>query len=198
MSKARINKTKLLLINDVDDVGRSGEVVEVKPGFARNFLLPQGYAVKADKQTLKMQDRLRKEREKQAVEDMKESETLAKKLEGITISTVTKVDQEGHMFGSVSQLDIVRMLEEEHGIQLTKKMVLLSHPIKATGVYTIDLKLKEDVPAQFTLKVLPDRVIEEPISEVVQPIESIEEPEEAPSLDDEDEERQKAAEGDLV
>ncbi|NGX57776.1 MAG: 50S ribosomal protein L9 [Chlamydiae bacterium] len=181
MTKAASNRTKLLLIGDVEDLGSSGEVVDVKPGYARNFLLPKGYAVNADKHTLRMQDRLQEERAKQSIGDKKDSEQLAKSLEGVTLSTVVKVDPEGHMFGSVSQLDITHLLAEEKGITITKKMVLLAHPIKETGVYTIELKLKEDVKAEFTLKVVPDRVVEAPISDVVKPIEPIEEPKEEPS-----------------
>ena len=149
------NRTKLLLLKDVVGLGRSGEVVEAKPGHARNFIIPQGYGVIADKQTLRMQERLQKEREKQAIVDKKDSELLASRLEGVTLSTVVKVDQEGHMFGSVSQVDVIQLLEEQE-IEVTKKMVLLPHPIKKTGVHTVELKLKEDVPASVTVKVIPD------------------------------------------
>jgi large subunit ribosomal protein L9 len=149
------NRTKLLLVKDVEGLGRSGEVVEAKPGHARNFIIPQGYGVIADKQTLRMQERLQQEREKQAIIDKKDSEQLASRLEGMVISTVVKVDQEGHMFGSVSQMDVIKLLDEK-GIEATKKMVQLPHPIKTTGVHTIELKLKEDVPASVTVKVIPD------------------------------------------
>lgn len=175
-TKSSSQKTKLLLIHDVEDLGRSGEVVDVKPGFARNYLLPQGFAVNADTYTLRMQQKLKEEREKQAAVDRKESEEIAKSLEGVVLSTVVKVDQEGHMFGSVSQLDIIKLLKDERGIELTKKMVKLPHPIKTTGVHDIELKLKEDVPVTIALKVVPDRIIEEHMSDdVVKPIASVQE-----------------------
>jgi len=174
-NKAKNSRTKLLLLLDVDDLGRSGEVVGVKPGYARNYLLPEGFATIADKYTLRMQAKLQAERAKQAIEDKKDSEALAKTLEGITLSTVVKVDQEGHMFGSVSQLDIMKLLKDEKQIEITKKMVVLPRPIKETGVHTIHLKLKEEVKAEFTLKVMPDREIEAPIpEEIVKPIEQAE------------------------
>jgi len=173
-NKAKTTRSKLLLLSDVEDLGKSGEVVDVKPGYARNYLLPNGFAAVADKNTLRMQKRLQEERAKQAVEDKKDSEALAKLLEGVALSTVVKVDPEGHMFGSVSSLDIVKLLQDEKGIEITKKMVVLPHPIKATGVHTIELKLKEDVKAEFTLKVLPDREIEAPIPEgIVKPVEPL-------------------------
>jgi len=174
-NKAKTTRSKLLLLSDVEDLGRSGEVVDVKPGFARNYLLPQGFATIADNNTLRMQKKLQEERAKQAVQDKKDSEVLAKSLEGVTLSTVVKVDQEGHMFGSVSNLDIVKILYDEKGIQVTRKMVVLPHPIKVIGVHTIELKLKEEVKAEFTLKVLPDREIKAPIpDEIVKPIEPVE------------------------
>jgi len=174
-NKARTTRSKLLLLSDVEDLGRGGEVVDVKPGYARNYLLPQGFATVADKNTLRMQKRLQEERAKQAVQDKKDSEVLAKSLDGVALSTVVKVDQEGHMFGSVSSLDIVKILKDEKGIQVTRKMVVLPHPIKVIGVHTIELKLKEEVKAEFTLKVLPDREVEAPIPKgIVEPVEASE------------------------
>ena len=147
---------KLLLVQDVDDLGRSGDVVKVKPGFARNYLLPQGLAIFADSNALRMQARLQEERKKKAEEDRKLSETLAKSLDGLMIQTIVKVDQEGHMYGSVTQLDIVHLLAEQHSIEIEKRNVHLQHPIKTTGVHEIDLKLKEGVEARITLKVIPE------------------------------------------
>lgn len=148
--------TKLLLIEDVDDVGRSGDVVSVKPGFARNYLLPQGFAVLADKRALRMQARLQEERRKRAIVDKQESEKTATGLEGIILEEVVKVDQEGHMYGSVSALDIVHMLQQRHNIHLEKKNVQLRHAIKETGVHVIHIKLKEGVAATIKLKVISE------------------------------------------
>lgn len=147
---------KLLLIEDVEGLGRSGDIVNVKPGFSRNFLLPQGYAVIADKQALRMQARLQEERQKKAAEDKKESETLAEKINGLTVTKVVKVDQEGHMYGSVTSTDVVHQLKEEHGIEIEKRFVQLKHPVKEIGVFTIHLKLKEGIAATITLKAVPE------------------------------------------
>lgn len=149
---------KLLLINDVDDLGRSGDVVTVKPGYARNFLLPGKFAVPADKQTLRMQAKLQEERRKKAIEDRKDAEKLATKFEGLTVSTVVKVDHEGHMYGSVTALDICHLLKEQASIDVEKRSVQLKHPIKEVGDYTIAIKLKEGVLTQVQLKVIPEEV----------------------------------------
>lgn len=151
-----MSANQLLLLKDVEDLGRSGQVVKVKPGYARNFLLPRGFAVIADKGTLRMQERLQKEREVRALEDKKESEEIAKRLEVVTLTEIVKVDSEGHMYGSVSALDIIRLLEEQANIKVTKKTVQLKHPLKRTGVFTVDLKLPEEVMTQVTLKIVSE------------------------------------------
>lgn len=143
---------QLLLIDDVDELGRSGDLVKVKPGFARNYLLPQKKAVIATAQTLRMQEQLKADRAKRAMEDKKDAEALAKRLEGKVLNIRVKVDQEGHMYGSVAAVDIVHLFEKE-GIELVRRNVLLPLPIKALGVHEINLKLKEGVPAKIILEV---------------------------------------------
>lgn len=148
--------TKLLLIEDIEALGRSGEIVSVKPGYARNFLLPQGFAIIADKRALRQQERLKEERQKRAVEDKKESDAVSQALEGISLVIIVKVDHEGHMYGSVTSHEIAHLLEKEHKIVLEKKNILIKHPIKTTGAYTIQVKLKEGVTSSFQLKVLSE------------------------------------------
>jgi len=146
----------LLLLKDVEALGRSGDVVKVKPGYARNCLFPKGVAIIADKNTLRMQEKLQQERELKAVQDKKESEEKAKKLATIQLTQKVKVDQEGHLYGSVSVGDIVQLLREEKLLEADKRSILLKHPIKKTGAHTIELKLKEGVIASFTLNVVPE------------------------------------------
>lgn len=145
-------QNQLLLLQDVDELGRSGDLVRVKPGYARNFLLPQKKAVVADKFTLRMQAKLKAERAQLAEVDRKESEDIAAKITGMVLAVEVKVDPDGHMYGSVSATDIVRLFEKE-GINLEKRNIVLPQPIKTLGVHPIHLKLKEGVPAQVTLKV---------------------------------------------
>jgi large subunit ribosomal protein L9 len=151
-------QNQLLLLEDVDNVGRSGEVVSVKPGFARNFLLPKKKAVVASKFTLRLQARLKEERAKKALIDKAEAETTALQLASIELETEVKVDQEGRMYGSVSALDIVKACERQ-GITIERKNVILSHVIKALGTYTVQLRLKEGVLASLRLHVKGDRKI---------------------------------------
>jgi len=167
-------RNQLLLLEDVDELGRSGDLVSVKPGFARNFLLPQKKAVVADKFTLRLQSKLKEERAKRAAVDKEAAEELAQKLEGKVLSITVKVDPDGHMYGSVSANDIIRLFADE-GIALERRNIVLPQPIKTLGVHPLQLKLKEGVPAQVTLKVesdIPLKVREEekpPVVEEEQP-----------------------------
>lgn len=146
---------EILLLEDVDNLGRSGDIVRVKPGFARNFLLPNRKAVFADENAKRIQARLQEERAKQAAEDRKASEKIAAELEKKTYTIEVKVDPDGHMYGSVSLVDIMKFLAND-GYDVAKKSIQLPHAIKKIGVYTIDLKLAEDVPASFQLKVIAE------------------------------------------
>jgi large subunit ribosomal protein L9 len=146
-------KQKLLLIEDVEDLGKSGEIVSVKPGYARNFLLPRRKALIAKKHTLRLQKKLQEEREKRAAVEKREAEELAALIGEKVLSIDVKVDPEGRMYGSVSSQDIVALLEKE-GIKIDRKNVILKHPIKETGVFDITFKLKEGVEADCKLKII--------------------------------------------
>jgi large subunit ribosomal protein L9 len=148
--------TKVLLLEDVETLGRSGDMINVKPGYARNYLLPQGLAVIANKQTLRQQQRLQEARQKKVIADKQESEEIAARIEGITLTTIVKVDQEGHMYGSVTPHEIVQLLQEQQKVELEKKSIQLKQPIKTTGVHPIQVKLKEGITASFNLKVMSE------------------------------------------
>ncbi len=148
---------KLLLIHDVEHVGRSGDIISVRPGYARNFLIPQGFAVVADKRALQMQSRLQEERAKKAAAEKAESEAIKKRLETVELETVVKVDHEGNMYGSVNAQDIQHMIEKATGIHLEKKAIQVKHAIKTTGEHKIHLKLKEGVEVDtLVLKIVPE------------------------------------------
>lgn len=151
--------TYLLLIEDVDDLGRSGDIVTVKAGYARNFLLPSKKAIVADANARRRQARLQEERAKQAVVDKQESEAIASKMDGIIVRKEVKVDPDGHMYGSVTSLEIVHLLAEQ-GYELERRSVHMTHAIKSTGVHTIALRLKEGVSCSIQLQVVPEGYVE--------------------------------------
>lgn len=160
-------KKPLLLLEDVENVGRSGDVVTVRPGYARNFLVPQKFAVVANKQTLRIQAKLQEERAKRAAVDLKESSEVKERLEGRHFSIVVKVDPDGHMYGSVSVGDLIDLVAQE-GFVLEKRNIALLHAIKTLGKHEVPVKLKEGVKTFFTVTVESD--IPLPTKEVVQEV----------------------------
>lgn len=151
-------KQQLLLLEDVESLGRKGEIVSAKPGYVRNFLLPRGFAVIASPNALRKQESLKAEREKQAILDRQEAESLAKQLEGVILEIKVKVDPEGHMYGSVSPVDIARLFEER-GFAVERKYIQLNRPIKETGIHKISLKLKEGIPVVCQLSIIPEGLV---------------------------------------
>lgn len=147
---------QLLLTEDVLDLGKKGEIVSVRNGYARNFLVPRGLGIKADANALRRQAALQEERRKQAIIDLKESEDLAEKLKGKVLVAIVKVDPEGRMYGSVSHHDILDLFKDQHSIEIDRRFLQLKHPIKAVGSHKIDLKLKEGVLSTVTLKIIPE------------------------------------------
>lgn len=152
---------QLLLLEDVEKLGRSGDIVKVKPGFARNYLLPRGAALVATKGALLRQKRLQEERAKKAAEDKATAEAVAKVIEGAILTTVVKTDPEGHMYGSVSVADIANMLLEQKSATVEKKQIALKHPIKTTGVHEVQINLPEGVTALIHVKIETEQMIAE-------------------------------------
>ncbi len=166
---------QLLLLDDVDALGRSGEVVTVKPGYARNCLLPKKRAVVASPQTLRLQERLQAERAERAAADRRDAEEMAAKSAGTVLEIEVKVDPEGHMYGSVSATDIVNLFAEK-GVEIEKRSVLLPQPIKTLGTHNLKLRLKEGVIMEFALTINSD--IPLPVKEKQAPAVEQETPEE--------------------
>lgn len=146
---------RIVLREDVEKLGRRGEIVEVAPGYARNFLLPKGKALHATDGNLK---RVEQERRKFAVRLAKEKEdaaAMARRLAGISCTIVRKVGENDHLYGSVTPADIAEYLAKE-GVELDKRRILLDEPIKALGIYTIPVKLHPEVSGEIRVWVVKE------------------------------------------
>jgi large subunit ribosomal protein L9 len=152
---------EVLLIQDVEHLGRKGDIVRARGGYIRNYLIPKQYAVVATKAALKHQAKLQEERQQQAVEDRRDAEAAAAQLETIVLKAIVKVDPDGHMYGSVSNVDIINMLKEQADLEIDRRSVQLKAPIKTTGVHILSFKLKEGVTAALKLKVLAEGTVDE-------------------------------------
>ena len=148
--------TQLLLIKDVEKLGRKGDIVNVKEGYSRNYLLPRGFAVPASKNALRRQEALKEERLKQAVEDKKDAEELSKQLATLEVNAVVKTDPDGNMYGSVTIQGMINLVKEQHGITLEKSFFPQKQTIKKLGIHDVALTLKEGVPAHLKVNVASD------------------------------------------
>ncbi len=147
---------KILLLEDVDKLGRAGTIVEVKDGYARNYLIPTGKAIRVTPGTIKEVETRQKLIERKRNKARLRAENLKRKLESITLKVRVKVGPEDKLYGSVTPAMIVQELEKL-GISLDKSSVLLERPIKELGEKVIQVKLFEDIKAELKVEILPDR-----------------------------------------
>jgi large subunit ribosomal protein L9 len=146
---------RVVLREDIDKLGRRGEVREVAAGYARNFLLPKGKALTATEGNMK---RVEQERRRYAVRVAKEKEDAAavgRRLAGVSCTIVRKVGENDQLYGSVTASDIGEYLAKE-GIEIDKRRILLEEPIKALGIYTVPVKLHADVQGEVRVWVVKE------------------------------------------
>jgi large subunit ribosomal protein L9 len=147
---------QVILLEKVLNVGDLGEVVKVKPGFARNFLIPQGKAKRATPENLKLLEEKRAELETIAAGKLGRAQEEAARLEGVAIQITQKAGVDGRLFGSVTNVDIVEALQAK-GHTVEKAMIRMpSGPLKHVGEYPLTIALHTDVAAQITVSVLGD------------------------------------------
>jgi len=145
---------KVLLTQDVKKTGKKGEVVEVKEGYGRNFLIPNGLAVEASGGAMKQVQEEKKTQEKRQAKEMEEARQLASRLEKEPIVIRHKAGNEGHLFGSVTSSEIAEALKLK-GFEVDKKKIVLEEPIRIVGSYSAKLKLHHEVAAMLTVEVRP-------------------------------------------
>ncbi|MGH8015946.1 MAG: 50S ribosomal protein L9 [Candidatus Zixiibacteriota bacterium] len=144
---------KVILRQDVADLGTVGQVIDVKDGYGRNFLIPRNLAIPATKGSLSAIDEVKKQAEFRSRKLRKEADVVKERVEKLSLTAEVLVGEEDKVFGSVTSADIAALLEKE-GITVDKRMVELENPIKALGVYTVPVKVAKDVLANVKLWVV--------------------------------------------
>ena len=144
---------QIILLEKIGNVGNLGDVVKVKEGYARNYLIPQGKAKRATPENLKAIEAKRADLEKAANEKLEAAQALAAKLEGMTITISQKAGVDGRLFGSVTNVDIVDALKAQ-GADIEKSMIRMpSGPLKQVGEYPLTVALHTDVTAHINVGV---------------------------------------------
>lgn len=146
--------SKLILTHEVSGVGSAGDVVEVKDGYARNYLIPQGLAVAWSRGGEKQVEQIRSAREARALASLEEAQDLKTKLEATKVKLAVKVGRDGRLFGSVKTDHIVEAVAAAGIGSLDKRKVEIASPIKFTGEHEATARLRDDIVATITLQVV--------------------------------------------
>ena len=143
---------KVILKEDVQNLGQQGDVVEVKPGYARNYLMPQKLAILFTKQQKKSIEEAQIVEKRKLEREKDQLESVLKKVENLNLSLKMQSEEDNKLFGSVTKLDIVKLLEE-NGITIDKKYIDLSSPIKTLGEHKVNIVFTKEMSGSFTLAV---------------------------------------------
>ena len=144
---------KVILLKQKRGLGKVGDNVEVKDGYGRNYLIPQGFAVRATASNQAMIVTRRNELEKQNAEVRMNAEAISSKIEGKDFTFIRQSGDDGRLFGSVSAKDIAQVLNEKTGFEIIHSNIALQHPIKSIGIYTIETSLHAEVISSILVNV---------------------------------------------
>lgn len=142
----------IILTENVDGLGTIGDMVNVKPGYGRNFLVPQGLAVEANPRNVKELDHQKRQLERKMLKVLQATEFLKGEIEKVTCEFTLRASEEGRLFGSVTSMEIAERLAAA-GVEIDRKKIQLDEPIKALGEFSVPVKLQAGVTASIKVKV---------------------------------------------
>jgi large subunit ribosomal protein L9 len=145
---------KVILRSDVADVGKKGDIVEVADGFARNYLVPKGFALKATSGNIDQASSMRRARDIRDAKDRGAAEEVAQSLVPKVITVKAKAGAEGRLFGSVTSSDVATAVQEQTGVELDRRKLHLDEPIKSLGTHQVPTRLHPDVEFAITVEVV--------------------------------------------
>ncbi|MGY8780079.1 MAG: 50S ribosomal protein L9 [Fidelibacterota bacterium] len=144
---------EIILLQDVETLGTSGDIIVVKPGYARNFLFPQGLAVRSSKRNRALADEKKNVTKARALREVKVYEELISNLKKTEVTIEVQVGDEDRLFGSVTSQDIHKALTEK-GIEVERHAILLEEPIKALGIYEVPVKITKGLNQEVKVYVI--------------------------------------------
>ena len=144
---------EVILKQDVKGTGKAGDIVKVSDGYARNKLIPGGLAVEATPANKKAIEREKARAAEKYAQEKAAAEDFARRLSDKMVVVKTKVGENGRLFGSITSMDIANAIKEQTGEEVDKRKIVLSKPIKETGVETIEIKLFQDVSTKVVIKI---------------------------------------------
>ncbi|MDX2110294.1 MAG: 50S ribosomal protein L9 [Verrucomicrobiota bacterium] len=150
--------SELLLVKPVTNLGNEGDHVKVKPGYARNYLLPRGYAIPLTRGNRKQVDSLKKRSEARLKDELVKAQEISSKLQTIRIAIAVKTGPGGKVFGSVTAQNLIDRIAQD-GVTLEKKTVHLHTPVKTLGKHTTQIKLHPEVSLDFEFEIVSENPI---------------------------------------
>ena len=147
---------RVVLRDDVENIGRKGDLIEVTDGFARNYLVPRGLAMKATKGVVQQADAMRRNREARDARDRDAAQALADQLSGRRIELRARAGEGGRLFGSVTSADVADAVRAQTGVELDRRKTQLAEPLKELGAVEVPVKLHSDVEVTLTVDVVPE------------------------------------------
>jgi large subunit ribosomal protein L9 len=146
---------KLILQQEVSGLGSAGDVVEVKDGYGRNYLIPRGAAIRWTRGAEKQIESIRKARQAREIRDLDTAEDIQRRLESLSVSLQVRAGESGRLFGAVTPADIARAVKESGGPEIDKRRIEVGNPIKTLGVHEVAIRLHDEVAARVSLNVIP-------------------------------------------
>ena len=143
---------QVILSEDVHNLGDAGEIVRVKPGFARNFLIPQGKAMPATAERVNEVEHKKRVIAEKRAKELKDLQAVKAKLDGMALEITAQAGEEGRLFGSVTAANLAELLAEK-GLEVDRRKIVLGEPIKSVGEHTVAVRLRSDVQAEFKVTV---------------------------------------------
>ena len=144
---------KVILKENVDSLGKAGEIIKVADGYARNYLIPKGLAVEASSWSMKALEHEKSRIMKKVETERKKAEAMVEKMRGVTCTISRRVGEQDKLFGSVTTKDIESSLTAQ-GIEIERKMIILEEPIKSLGEFPVKIKLQPGITAEITVTVV--------------------------------------------
>lgn len=145
---------KLILTQEVPGLGSAGDVVDVRDGYGRNYLIPRGFATGWTKGAQKQIDAIRRARASREIANLDTANEIKSRLESTTVQLSAKAGNTGRLFGSVTPADIVRAVVESGGPEVDKRRIEMGNPIKTLGTHTVQVKVHTEVSATVTLDIV--------------------------------------------
>ena len=145
---------EVLLLQDVPNLGKAGEIKKVSDGYARNYLIPQGLAKLATPGVKKQAEQIRKAAEKRRQQARRDAEALAERIAQLTLQFTAKVGETGRLYGSITAAQIAERLSEELGVEIDRRTLGLEHPIRELGTYEVPVRLMADLAPVVRVEVV--------------------------------------------